>query len=103
LRSISWIEGERDRDVVLWIVFICAAASRDDVMRSEFVGIQRRLDPDVENQSLEMARERLRRVAWRESICGSILEKIWWEAAGEVWFEGLVERDQRVVRSDVGL
>jgi hypothetical protein len=98
LRSISWIEG--DRDVLLWIVFICAAASRDDMMRSEFVGIQRRLDPDVENQSLEMARERLRRVAWRESICGSILENIWWEAAGEVWFEGLVERS---VKSDVGL
>jgi hypothetical protein len=101
LGSISWIEG--NRDVLLWIVFICAAASRDDMTRLEFVGIQRRLDPDVENQSLEMARETLSRVAWRESICGSILENIWWEAAGEVWFGGLIERDQRDVRSDVGL
>jgi hypothetical protein len=102
LRSISWIDLERqgDRDVLLWIVFICAAASRDGMTRSEFVAIQRRLDPDVENQSLEMARERLRRVAWRGSICGDILEKIWWEAAGDVWFEGLVDL---VVGSDVGL
>ena len=94
MRSISRIDSEHegDKDVLLWLVFVCAAASGDDITRSEFVGIQRRLDPGVRGQSLEMARERLRRVVWRESI--------WWEAAGEVWFEGLVER---TVRSNVGL
>ena len=82
--SISWIEGERDRDVLLWIVFICAAACRDDVLRAQFVGIQRRLDGEVVNQSLEMARERVRRVAWREGVCGGIMEKVYWEAAGKM-------------------
>jgi hypothetical protein len=63
------------RDIWLWIMFIKAAASnfhindRRDTLR---VG-----KGELGDEVKEVLRERLKKVAWREKVCGSLLDAVW--------------------------
>jgi hypothetical protein len=87
------------RDLLLWVVFVCSAASgsgfprhrpeatemetemgkRDQhvINARDFVVLMREVHPEVLVQSKAQVRARLRSVVWREGICDSLHDEIW--------------------------
>lgn len=72
---------------MLWIAFVGIAASSDRESRITFVMAMRGAEPDVLWSEMDDVGVRLRRVAWRESRCEGVLERIWSEMKdSENWY-----------------
>ncbi|KAG4441691.1 hypothetical protein IFR05_002825 [Cadophora sp. M221] len=80
VRDMQWM-----KDLLMWIVFVALAASRDDTMRVRFVVALRRAEPRILRLRFDEAKARHKRVIWRESKCSEALNEIW----NEITQEGL--------------
>ncbi|KAE9377230.1 hypothetical protein N431DRAFT_368979 [Stipitochalara longipes BDJ] len=89
------------RDLLLWIVFVCSAASGSGYPRhrkkatdietkmdmghgeeigvnaQDFVVLMREVHPEILGQSKAQVRARLRSVVWREGVCDTLHDGIW--------------------------
>ncbi|KAH7323651.1 hypothetical protein BKA65DRAFT_567473 [Rhexocercosporidium sp. MPI-PUGE-AT-0058] len=71
-KDVQW-----KKDLLMWIVFVALAASRDDVMRIGFIAALRTAGPEFLRLGLDEVKARHRRVAWSESKCSEALDEIW--------------------------
>ncbi|KAF8867341.1 hypothetical protein BDZ45DRAFT_795057 [Acephala macrosclerotiorum] len=79
--------SQEELDILLWIAFVGIAASSDRESRITFVMAMRGAEPDVLWSEMDDVGVRLRRVAWRESRCEGVLERIWSEMKdSENWY-----------------
>ena len=87
------------RDLLLWIVFVCSAASGSGYPRPgkkkpdmeteigpgeeigintrDFVVVMRNAHPEILGQSKTQVRARLRSVVWRDGVCDALHDGIW--------------------------
>jgi hypothetical protein len=79
LSSISADELQHPHalDILLWCVFVGTATARDRSTRIELIMFMWGIEPGLEWAGKEGARERLRRVVWREDVCEAALRLIW--------------------------
>jgi hypothetical protein len=79
LEDTMWDEfrGLPYLDVLLWIVFIASTASSSLPMREYFISIQTAIDPEIQYQTKDVLRERLKRIVWRNRVCDGLLNWIW--------------------------
>jgi hypothetical protein len=75
----SWYRFESlpYRDILLWIMFVILVASPPDMRRDNSTTLQYSENLDIEESTKEVLRRRLKRIAWRERICGHHLDRIW--------------------------
>lgn len=95
--SLSQFTTPESCDLLLWIVFVCSAASGSGyphhqdqqsktgvelegeigVNAQDFVILMRRVDPEVVGQTQGELKRRLKRIAWREGVCDGLHDEIW--------------------------
>lgn len=92
--SPTQFTSSASRDLLLWIVFVCSAASGSGFPRNvqidsgtqgeeigvqaqDFVVLMRRVHPEIVGQSKTQVRQRLRSVVWRDGICDVLHDGIW--------------------------
>ncbi|KAL5315483.1 hypothetical protein ACEPPN_016351 [Leptodophora sp. 'Broadleaf-Isolate-01'] len=72
VRDVQWM-----KDLLMWIVFVALAASREDAMRVGFVVALRRAEPGILRLGLDELKARHKRVIWRDTKCSNALDEIW--------------------------
>ncbi len=89
LQNVEEKDGELDwkKDILLWVVFVMIAASRERSMRVESVMAIRGAEPGLIWSEMEDVKVRLERVVWRESRCLNALQVVWKEMKScESWY-----------------
>jgi hypothetical protein len=93
--SLNQFTSPESQDLLLWVVFVCSAASGSGFLQSQqrktgvelkegirvnardFVVLMRNVDPGIVRQSKGEVRARLRRVVWKEGVCDTLHDGIW--------------------------